>query len=333
MILRISLALLLAVTLARIPSRAALQDRPGTPTEEEEIVANLAAGRVIIAVVKDAILIATVENPVEAETRPPEPIIISSRRVGIILGADRWWSPSAKQEIAHLDQELPHLRSNLLPAGPHLQAEQGGSEATDIEAVGQGLLERLNQVAEELHGKVNLSADEPLAQLILVGYLPGYGPDVWQLTYRIKQEEQDNDYWTTRVLRPAYLQFWPPEKGQPKTFVEFSYPSDSATPPLIDLLRQKDPRIEKIITADPKMMEAASYFLNGESNKVLASDATQFLRAVLSAIGPPNARETMAAIREETGLEWILAPPAETSAPTNRPERTPGAPTLMGPSK
>ncbi len=308
-----------------------MQDEPGTPTEET--VANLAAGRVIIAVVKDAILIATIENPIEAETRPPTPVVLSSERAGIILGADNWSSPSSKQEIAQLDTELPHLRSHLLPSAPHLQAEQGGGEATDVEAVGQGLLERLNDVGQSLHGKVNLPANEPITELILVGYLPGYGPDIWQLAYQIEQEEQGSDYWTTRVLRPSYLQFWPPEKGQPRTLVEFSYPSDHTPTPLLELLRQKDPRIEQIGGSDPKMAEVASHFLEGESNKVLAVDATQFLRAILSVIAPPNARETMCSIREETGLEWILAPPPELPTPGNRSERPPGAPSLMGAPK
>ena len=43
----------------------------------DEVVANLASGRVVIAVVKDAILIATIENPIEPETRPPTPVQIS----------------------------------------------------------------------------------------------------------------------------------------------------------------------------------------------------------------------------------------------------------------
>ena len=44
---------------------------PSAPAQEttqaagQELVANLAAGEVVIAVVKDAILIATVENPIE----------------------------------------------------------------------------------------------------------------------------------------------------------------------------------------------------------------------------------------------------------------------------
>ncbi len=320
-------ALLLAGSLVQIPFRALGQDQPGTPTEET--VANLAAGRVIIAVVKDAILIATVENPIEVETRPPTPVALSSERVGILLGADNWFSPSSKQEIAQLDTELPHLRSQLVPFAPHLQADQGGGEATDVEAIGQGLLERLNEVAQNLHGKVNLSPNEPLTELIVVGYLPGYGPDIWTLTYQIEQQEQDSDYWTTRVLRPSYLQFWPPEKGQPRTLLEFSYPSDHAPTPVLELLREKDPRIEQIVGSDPKMTEVASRFLQGESNKVPAADATQFLRAILSAIAPANARETMCSILAETGLQWILAPPSEPTAPGARPERPPGAPSLM----
>ena len=73
-VVRASLTLLAIIfILAEMAARASSQDQPGTPSEET--VANLAAGRVIIAVVKDAILIATVENPIEAETRPPTPVV------------------------------------------------------------------------------------------------------------------------------------------------------------------------------------------------------------------------------------------------------------------
>ena len=49
-------------------------------------MANLAAGRVIIAVVKDAIVVGTLENPIEAETRPPTPVEIETSRVGSFSG-------------------------------------------------------------------------------------------------------------------------------------------------------------------------------------------------------------------------------------------------------
>ena len=301
-----------------------------TDTPTEEVVANLAAGRVVIAVVKQAILIGTVENPIEAGSHPPIPVPIATDRVGIVLGAVDWFSPSSHQELARLDQELPHLRSHLIAMAPQLAAK-GGDEATDIEAVGEGLLERLDQVAPELHGKLDLPDSEPLAELIMVNYLPSYGPEVWQLSYGIEQEEEDNDYWTTRVLRPGYLQFWPPEKGQPRTLVEFDYPPDAAAPTLLELLRDHDPRLDKITSSDPKMAEVANRFLQGDSNKVSLADATQFLRAALDAIAPPSARETMASISEEDGFSWILAPPPEPKSAVSEQGRPAGAPSLAVP--
>jgi hypothetical protein len=326
----IAFLLTLGLALAAAPLRLRVRaQQPGTPTEE--IVANLAAGRVVIAVVKDAILVGTVENPIEEGTHPPIPVPIASNRVGIVLGAVEWLSPSSHQELARLDQELPHLRGRLVSSTPHIGPTQGGDEATDIETIGQGLLERLDQVAPQLHAKLDLPESEPLAEVIVADYQPGYGPEVWQLSYGIQQEEQDNDYWTTRVLRPAYLQFWPPEKGQPRTLMEFEYPPDNPPPTLLELLRNHDPRLDKMISSDPKMAQAANRLLQGDSNKISAAEATQFLRAALDAIAPPKATETMASITEESGFTWILAPPPEPKspiAPQNRPE---GAPTLMGP--
>src|SRR5208282_4146531 len=131
----------LLVAALAVPGSSIAAQNDETPTEET--VANLAAGRVVIAVVKNAIFVATVENPIEVETHPPIPVPLSTERLGVILGPVQWWSPSSKVELARLDQELPHLRSHLIAANPHLQAAEGGTEATDIEGIGQGLLERL----------------------------------------------------------------------------------------------------------------------------------------------------------------------------------------------
>src|ERR1700681_1460561 len=134
------LAVLTMTSLACAPQVPA-QDRSDSPTEET--VANLAAGRVVIAVVRGAILVATIENPIEADTRVPTPVVLSGLRFGVILGAVRWTSPSTQRDVARLDQDLPQLRSRLIASGPHLLDGQGGAEAGDVEAVGQGLLERL----------------------------------------------------------------------------------------------------------------------------------------------------------------------------------------------
>jgi hypothetical protein len=320
--------LLLLAPLALLLLLGAAQDT-STFTPTDETVANLAAGRVVIAVVRDAILVATNENPIEPEARPPTPVPLSSGRLGVLLGPVFWWSPTSKLALASLDQELPHLHSHLIANVPHLAAEQSGQEATDLETIGQGLLERLGDVARNLHGKVDLAPNQPLIRLVIADYLPGYGPEVWQLDYGVKQEEEQDGYWMTRVLRPAYLQFWPPEKGQPHTLVEFAYPSENVQQTLVTLLRQKDPRLEKIAASDPKMSQVANEFLDGESNKIAPADATQFLRAALDATAPPKARETMAIITPEKGCDWILAPPPEPKSSLAQSQRPADAPSLL----
>lgn len=291
-----------------------------------EVVANLAAGRVVIAVVKDAILVGTMENPIEVNTLPPTPVLLSSERFGVYLGPADWWSPPSKREIAELNQELPRLHTYAVARPPHLGQSQGGDQPSDIEITGQSLQQRLNDLAQSLHNQLDLPPKEPFAQLIVADYFAGYGPEIWQLSYSINQEEQEDDFWTTRVEGPTYLQFWPPEKGQPRTLVEFDYP-ENASPSLLQLLQRKDPRVERVIQSDPAMASVAQHFLDGTCGKVRAADATQFLRAVLDAIAPPHARETIGILHPETGFSWILSPPPE--APIHRENRPPGAPTLQ----
>lgn len=297
----------------------------------EEVVADLAAGRVVIAVVKDSILVATVENPIEAQTRPPIPVQLSSERLAVVLGAIDWFSPSSRQDFARIDQELPRLRGRVLGGGPHISQTEGGSEASDIEVIGQGLLTRLNTVAGYLHSKIEQPAEDPLTELVIADYLTGYGPEVWQVTYNIDQEQQQGDYWDTRVMRPQYLQFWPPEKGQPRTLVEFAYPPENPPTPLLDLLRARDPRLEKVLASDSKMAEVATRFIEGDSKKIRSEDALQFLRAALAAIAPPDARQTFATIGEESGFAWVLQPPQEPAhgrQVASSPQQT-GAPSLL----
>jgi hypothetical protein len=303
------------------------QDVPG-----DEMIANLAAGRVIVAVVKDAILIATIENPIEPQTRLPAPVELGSRRAGIFLGAVEWISPSSQVEFARLDEDLPHLHGRASSQAPHLQQALPNAEAADVDSIGHGVSERLNEIAKNLHGKITLRPNEPIAELILADYMENYGPEVWQLTFTMQQSMQRDDYFDTHVPLPRYVQLSPPEKGQPHTFIEFHYPPESAAPALIDLLRNKDAGVEKLCSSDPKMREVRDRFLQGESNKVLAVDATQFLRALLGIVAPPNSRETFAAIGLESGFQWILKPPPEPKKPVQRKDRPDDAPSLLHPS-
>ena len=324
--------LLAAIFLCAAP--AVLRAQEVTEPPSEEIVANLAAGRVVIAVVKDAIIVATVENPIESQTHPPIPVELNSRRVGVLLGAIDWFSPSSEVQVARLDKELPHLRANVLTANPQSESGPAPNEATDLESVGQGVLLRLNHVASSLHEKVDWPADEPVVQLILAGFVPNYGPEVWQLTFGLTQEMRKLDYYDTHVTRPVYLQFWPPEKNQLHSLIEFQYPPAAKSPTLLELLRNKDPRVEKICDSDARMKEVAEKFLQGDYKKILPADATQFLRAALAAIAPPHARQTMAIVNFDSGFEWVLRPPPEPKSTTpqeTQKDRPADAPSLLGP--
>lgn len=326
---RAAIGISLGILCLAITPMGRAQETPEQPVEE--VVANLAAGRVVIAVVKDAMIIGTIENPIETGTHPPTPVQLSSRRAAIALGAVDWFSPSSQQQLARFDRDLPHATSGRMSRGPTLQQLHAETEAIDIEAIGEGMADRLKDVAQNLHSPIDLPAGEPLVEIIVADYLAGYGAEVWQITFAIEQEPVRLDYLDTRILPPHYVQFWPPEKGHPHTLVEFRYPPGNNSPPLLDLLRQNDPRLEKICNSDAKMAEVARRLLQGESVKILSADAVQFLRAALAAIAPPNARQTMAIIGFETGFDWILAPPPEPKRPSKEKERPPGAPTLLQP--
>jgi hypothetical protein len=332
-------AALLILALAISP--AALRAQETTAPPSEEVVANLAAGRVVVAVVKDAIIIATVENPIETQTHPPVPVQLNGLRAGVLLGAIDWFSPSSQVVFARLDHELPYLRGTPAAVDDRLDRQQPldvrTSEATDLETVGLGVWKRLNQITADLHAKVTLPAHEPVVQLVIAGYVRDYGPEVWLLSYDLRQELRRLDYYDTNVTRPTYVQFWPPEKTEPHTLLEFQYPPEIKSPTLLDLLKANDPRIEKLLSADPKMRAVANLFVQGDYKKILAADAIQFLRAALDATADPKFRQTLAVIHAETGFEWILKPPAEPKyVPTpqqaeeqkNRPAERPS---LLGP--
>ena len=306
----------------------------------EEVIANLAAGRVIIAVFKDGMVIATIENKVEAGTLTPPIVPITNQRAGVLLGATVWISPSSRQVLANLAQDLPRSRHNSSDVTvPHLTApDVTDKTASDIEQTGLGFLVDLNAAAGNIHSRLDMSETEPLTQLILANYIAGYGPEVWQLSYAIHQEPERGDYWQTRVSRPRYTQFWPPEKKEPRTLVEFHYPADKE-PTLRDLLLAHDERLEKIRTLSADQAATADAIVHGTLDKVLLSQGLPFLRAAIEALAGSN-RIEMAEMPALGSFDWLVPPPKEEfpgPEKKNRPEgaptleRPPGAPTLQKP--
>lgn len=317
-----------AISLLAVAVPARAQD-PDQPTEE--VIANLAAGRVIIAVYKDAIVIATIENKIEPGTLTPPIVPITEQRAGILLGATVWTSPSSRQVVSNLASELPTARRNVAGStAPHLIARADSEKtAGDIEQTGLGFLVPLNEAAGNLHGHLDLSASEPLTELILADYLPSYGAEVWQLTYGIHQEPERGDYWQTRVQRPRYTQFWPPDKKDPRTLVEFHYPPDDQQTPLRDLLLAHDERLEKIRATSPELAAGADAIQQASTDKMLLAQGLPFLKAAIAALAGNN-RVQMAVIPVAGSFQWLIAPPPEERVPPNK-NRPEGAPTLMRP--
>ena len=319
--------LILAALTVFVASPARAQN-PDQPTEE--LVANLASGRVIIAIYKDALVVTTIENKIEPSTLTPPIIPITNQKVGILLGASTWYSPSSRQVVENLAQDLPHVRARTSDANvPHLATPNDPEKtAKDIEQTGLGFLVVLNEAASSIHSQLNLSETEPLTELIIADYAPGYGPEVWQLTYTIHQEPERGDYWQTRVVRPRYTQLWPPDKKEPKQLVEIHYPADDKQIPLRDLLLAKDPDLEKIRDSNPDQAAGADAILHAETDKQLVAQGLPFLKAAITAIAKGN-RTQMAIIPQAANFQWLFPPPPEDRVPDKpRPE---GAPTLQRP--
>lgn len=294
----------------------------------QEVVANLSAGRVVIYVAKDGIAFAANESRVEADSRPPLVAQLSSKRIAILLGAAEWIRPGTGRPPMRLDVELPRAIGQHVPATPRLQQEQ----LSDLEPIGVALMEPLRSVVPQLTRKINIGAEDPFVEMLLVGIEEGYGPEVWLLKYRLVQEPLRGDYWQSRVLRPSYTQLYPPEKGQPRTLVEVRYPPEDPGPALLELLQQSDARLTSLRTSNAQVARAAEKLAKGESHKALLDDAVVFLRASLDAIAVPGTQQFVGTIKEARGLEWILAPPAvpQRKAEDTKP-REPGAPTLRKP--
>ena len=189
-------------------------------------------------------------------------------------------------------------------------------------------LDRLRPVTGQLHHDLRLKPDEPIIQIVIAGYQKDYGPEVWTLDYKLRQEELRADYLQTQIERPRYQQLWPPDKGQSHSTLEISYPGVQSNPSLLESMRN-DPRLQRIAGAGPGIADVQQAILAGDTRKVLPADAIAFMRAAVSALaGNGSDCYAIAAIGEHTGFTWIVRPKGPAEEKTERPS---GAPTLGRP--
>ena len=293
--------------------------------QEDEIVANLAGGRVMIYVTRDSLVFGAIDHPLEAKSVPPRVASIDNSHIGIFFGASEWQIPAQPKPI-RLDRLVEYVQNSAPPG-----YRPPGSGETDLETIGVNYLEKLRPLVSQLHHKIDLKPDEPLVEIVLIGYAPqDYGPEVWVIDYGAEQESVSSkgDYWQTHILRPRFTQLYPPEKHQAKTLIEMRFPADLPLVPLIGLIQQNDPRITHVISSDPRFSKIVEQLQHGQANRSSSQDAADFLRATLPVLaGSSNFIEGK--FSESGGFEWIVTPeePVEKAKDQDK-DRPPDAPTL-----
>jgi len=293
--------------------------------QEEEIVANLAGGRAIIHVANDAIVFAAIDHPLESKSVPPRVAAIDSRHIAIFFGASEWQVTSQPRPI-RLDRDIPHF------GGADPRYSQPGTAEQDLEQIGVAFLEKLRPLVSQLHHPIELKPDEPLFQIILIGYAPrDYGPEIWLIEYQVEQNSAGTrgDFLQTHILRPRFTQLYPPEKHQPKTIIEIRVPSDLPDVPLLGLIQQNSPGIARVRSSDPHINKVVEQIQKGEAQKADPVAAGDFLRAALPILAG-DAHFFLGSMTESGRFEWIVPPdePREKIKTTEDKDRPPDAPTL-----
>jgi len=314
----------LLLSLVCLYPRAAAQ----TQATEDEIVANLAGGRVIVHVARDGnIVFAAINEPIEAGGVPPRVLEVDSTHTAVLLGASEWRLPADPNPV-RLDRDFQRVTAR----DPKYQYNSAEAEP-DLETIGVAILEKLRPLASQLHHKIDLPADEPLLEMVLIGYAPNnYGPEVWTVEYRVQQEQVSTrgEYWQTRLLRPRFTQLYPPEKHAPRMIVEARYPADLKAPTLMALIQGNDSAIAQLRGSDARFAKVIDAVDKGQAQKAAPSDAADFLRAVLPLISGKQSF-ILAKMEEQHGFDWIVPPdePIERAKKTEEDKnRPPDAPSL-----
>lgn len=291
---------------------------------EGEIVANLAGGRVVVHVASDLIIFATIDRPLEASSIPPRVMNLDSTHVGVLFGASEWQTPSDLRPV-RLDRNFEHLAAK----DPNYESYSDQAEP-DLETIGVAFLEKLRPLVTQLHHKIDVSADLPIFQVVVIGYAPrNYGAEVWQIDYRIQQVEVGarGDYLQTRLLRPRFTQLYPPEKKAPHTLVEVRFPEDIKGPTLLELIEGNDPRVSRIAEGDRRFTKVLEFIEKGQAGKAPGPESTELFRALIPLVAG-DAPYLIGTFEYQHGFNWIVAPTEPGEKPGEDKSRPPNAPTL-----
>jgi hypothetical protein len=291
---------------------------------EDELIANLAGGRVIVHVAKELIIFAAMDQPIERNSIPPRVMDLDATHIGVLFGASEWRVPADPKPI-RLDRNFQRVGKR----DPRYETAPGEMEP-DLETIGTVFLEELHPLVSQLHHKLDFSPDETAFQVVIIGYAPNdYGPEVWVAEYHLEQElvPARGEYWQTRILRPRFAQLYPPEKHEPRTLVENRYPADAKGPTLLELIKGNDPRIAKLGSTNPRFEKVIENIRGGQAQKAAATDSAEFMKAVLPEISG-GASYILGTMDEQHGFQWIVPPAEPVEKIPEDKNRPPEAPTL-----
>jgi hypothetical protein len=298
---------------------------PFAAAQGDEIVANLAGGRVIIQVTKDAIVFSAIQHSVESKGVPPRVANIDRSHIGIFFGASEWQVPAQPKPI-RLDRDIERTAD----ADPRYKIP--GSAESDLEQIGVIFLEKLRPLVSQLHHKIDLKPDEPLFSIVLLGYALNYGPEVWTIDYRVEQQSISSreDFWQTKILRPRFTQLYPPEKHAPRTLIEVSFPETVPDLPLQGLIQQNDPRMVRLRSADPRFAKVMDLIDHGQTQKAGTPETADFFRAALPLLAN-NSPFVLGTTGEDGTFQWIVPPeePVDKEQLAKDKNRPADAPSLL----
>jgi hypothetical protein len=297
--------------------------------QDDEIVATLAAGRVIVHATRENMIFVAINEPIEeAGSVPPRVLSLDTHHIGVLFGSSEWRIPAEPTPI-RLDKNLTRIGT----PDPKYSGTYTGVAEPDLETIGVAFLEKLTPLAARLHRKLDFPPDQPLFELVVIGFGPAdYGPEMWTVEYRMTQQlvSSRGDFWQTRVLRPRFEQIYPPGKHEPRKLVETCYPSACKGPTLQQFIEANEPSLAKLSSSDAKWAKAADLIAKGQAQKASTTDSAPFLRAAIPLIYTGR-QFVMGTLEEQHGFDWIVPPEEPVEKAQKKEEdknRPPEAPTL-----
>jgi hypothetical protein len=291
--------------------------------QDDEIVATLSAGRVSVDATPEGVTFIAIDDTIEIGAPRPRVRNLHRHHVGVLLGSSEWRIPADPNPI-----RLDRGQTRIGAPDPRYQGTYNGEAEPDLETMGVAFLEKLTPLAARLHHKLDFPPDQPLFELVVIGFGPkDYGPEVWTAEFRMAQTmvATRGDYWQTRVSRPRFTQIYPPEKHEPRKIIETCYPGECKGPTIQQLIEGGEPTLDKIARSDPKLLKAVELISKGQAQKAVPQDAARMLRAAVPLLFPGK-RFVMGLFEEQHGFDWIVPPeePVERAKDDkNRPAEAP----------